>query len=193
MTSLAAVISKPSSRGTPMVLPPSPITVRRRKRSLRSMTRRMEICRASSRGGVPRYSSLSASAASRLCAAVTACMSPVKCRLMRSDGTSIERPPPVPPPLAPNTGPSEGSRSAQAARVPSRRAAWVRPIVHVVLPSPAGVGLMADTSTSFPSRGPASNAASGLILATPGPQSCRSAGPKPRSAATSAIGRMTAS
>ena len=41
--------------------------------------------------------------------------------------------------------------------------------MHVVLPSPAGVGLMADTSTSFPSRGPASNAASGLILATPGP------------------------
>ncbi len=48
MTSLAAVMSKPSSRGTPMALPPRPITVRRRKRSFMSSTRRNVICRGSS-------------------------------------------------------------------------------------------------------------------------------------------------
>jgi hypothetical protein len=57
-------------------------------------------------------------------------------------------------------------RSA-AARAPSRRAACVSPIAHVVLPSPAGVGLMAETSTSFPTSGSARNAASALIFATP--------------------------
>src|SRR5262245_38970436 len=39
MTSEAAVMSNPSSRGTPFCGPPSPMTILRRKRSFRSRTR----------------------------------------------------------------------------------------------------------------------------------------------------------
>src|SRR5262245_5596175 len=131
---------------------------------------------------------LSARAASRLCAAVTACRSPVKCRLMRADGSRRDCPPPVPPPFWPNTGPSDGSRSAQATLMPSFRAACVSPTVQVVLPSPAGVGLIADTRISR-ARGWASRkASSGRIFRTPVPQGWTSALSKPKSAATSAIG-----
>ena len=45
------------------------------------------------------------------------------------------------PPLMPNTGPREGSRSAITAFLPMRAMASPRPIVVVVLPSPAGVGI----------------------------------------------------
>ena len=45
----------------------------------------------------------------------------------------------------------EGWRIAQTACLPSRVRARERPIVWTVLPSPAGVGLIAVTSTSFPS------------------------------------------
>src|SRR5438034_1075228 len=47
-------------------------------------------------------------AASRLCAASTAWMSPVKCRLISSMGTIWARPPPVPPPLMPKSVPVGG-------------------------------------------------------------------------------------
>ena len=72
----------------------------------------------------------------------------MKWRLIRAEGSRRERPPPVPPPFWPKTGPSDGSRSAHIALTPFLRAAWVRPMVQVVLPSPAGVGLMAETRTS---------------------------------------------
>ena len=53
------------------------------------------------------------------------------------------------PPLIPNTGPSEGSRSTTVACFPIRFNPSVRPMEIVVLPSPAGVGDMADTRINF--------------------------------------------
>jgi len=66
-------------------------------------------------------------------------------------GTTCDRPPPVPPPLRPSVGPMDGSRRAITGRAPAVQSAWPSPMVMVVLPSPAGVGVMAETTTSLPS------------------------------------------
>ncbi len=50
----------------------------------------------------------------------------------------------------PNTGPSDGSRRQIIAFLPIRFSASPRPTVVVVLPSPAGVGLIAVTRISLP-------------------------------------------
>ena len=52
--------------------------------------------------------------------------------------------------MTPKTGPSDGSRMATTTFLPSRRSAWLTPTVTVLLPSPAGVGLIPVTSTSRP-------------------------------------------
>ena len=80
---------------------------------------------------------------------------------MSSIGTTCARPPPVAPPFIPKTGPSDGSRSAIIAFLPMRLSASPRPTVVVVLPSPAGVGLIAVTSTSLPSGRSASDSTKG--------------------------------
>ena len=82
---------------------------------------------------------------------MTAWMSPVKWRLMSSMGMTWLYPPPAAPPLTPKLGPSDGSRMAKLTFCPSFASAWESPTVVVVFPSPAGVGVMAVTSTSFPS------------------------------------------
>ena len=69
---------------------------------------------------------------------------------MSAAGCTVERPPPVPPPLCPNTGPKDGCRSVRATLLPMRASPWVRPTATVVLPSPAGVGVMAVTTTNRP-------------------------------------------
>src|SRR5512135_2022967 len=51
----------------------------------------------------------------------------------------------------PKLGPNDGSRRQITALEPMRFSASPRPTVVVVLPSPAGVGLMPVTSTSAPS------------------------------------------
>ncbi len=61
-------------------------------------------------------------------------------------------PPPVAPPLSPKTGPKEGSRTHASAFSPAAHKASARPIVVVVLPSPAGVGLTAVTKISLEER-----------------------------------------
>ena len=53
MISDAAVITKPSCRGTPWTLPPSPITVLRSSRSLTSRVRGQVIVAASISSGLP--------------------------------------------------------------------------------------------------------------------------------------------
>src|ERR1041385_4365381 len=153
ITSLAAVMSKPVSRGTPSVRPPSPMTMSRSARSFMSTTRFQLARRASMPLAVSWWSALSTSAASRLCALETAWKSPLKCMLMSSTGTTSEAPPPAPPPFMPNVGPRLGSRSATAERTPIFASPCARPTLVVVLPSPAGVGVIADTSTSLPRRG----------------------------------------
>mmetsp|Transcript_3120 Transcript_3120/g.9608 ORF Transcript_3120/g.9608 Transcript_3120/m.9608 type:complete len:345 (-) Transcript_3120:385-1419(-) len=57
-------------------------------------------------------------AASRLLAAVIAWMSPVKCRLNTSIGTTCAYPPPAAPPLMPNVGPWLGCRMQVKTRLP---------------------------------------------------------------------------
>jgi len=48
----------------------------------------------------------------------------------------------------PNTGPMDGSRSAAMVAFPNLARAWASPMETVVLPSPAGVGVMAETRIS---------------------------------------------
>ena len=50
----------------------------------------------------------------------------------------------------PNDGPSDGSRRHSIAFLPMWLSASVRPTVVVVLPSPAGVGVIAVTRISLP-------------------------------------------
>jgi len=50
----------------------------------------------------------------------------------------------------PNTGPNEGSLKARIAFLLSLLKASASPIVVVVLPSPAGVGLIAVTKINLP-------------------------------------------
>ncbi len=66
-------------------------------------------------------------------------------------GTTWASPPPVPPPFMPRVGPMDGSRSAMTGLAPIRQRAWPKPMVMVVLPSPAGVGVIEETTTSLPS------------------------------------------
>ncbi len=73
--------------------------------------------------------------------------------LMSIIGSTSEAPPPAPPPFMPNTGPRLGSRSAAALFTPILASPCTRPIEVVVLPSPAGVGVIAETSTSLPRGG----------------------------------------
>src|SRR2546428_14063140 len=49
----------------------------------------------------------------------------------------------------PNVGPMEGWRMATTARFPMWPSASPRPTVVVVLPSPRGVGVIAETTTYF--------------------------------------------
>ena len=147
MISEAAVMLKPSWRGTPLLCPPKPITVLRRARSFMSRQRFHTTRVGSMSKGLPCCKLLSKMAAIRLLAQVMACRSPVKCRLMSSMGITCAQPPPVAPPLMPNTGPREGSLSARHTFLPSFAMPSARPMEVVVLPSPKEVGLMAVTST----------------------------------------------
>ena len=88
MTSLATVMSKPSSRGTPCILPPRPSTILRSWRSFMSTQRFQVIFLTSMPSLLPCWMWLSSIAASRLFAAPMAWKSPVKCRLMSSIGTT---------------------------------------------------------------------------------------------------------
>ena len=156
ITSEAAVMSKPVSRGMPFARPPSPTTVWRSTRSSMSTQRRQVIECGSSPSSLPCRRCESIIAASRLLAAPIAWMSPVKWRLISSIGTTWARPPPVPPPLSPKTGPSDGSRRQSTGLSPIAPSPWVSEIEVVVLPSPNRVGVIDVTDTILPSGAPAS-------------------------------------
>ena len=89
----------------------------------------------------------------------------------------------------PNTGPSDGSRSAMTAFLPIFAIAWPSPAVVVVLPSPAGVGLIAVTRISFPS-GPSfrREKSPSLSFALKRPYGSSSSSRTPSSRAISAMG-----
>ncbi len=147
----ATVIKKPSSLGMPFVFPPSPTTMFLRALSFISIALFHIICVGSMPRLFPWCMWLSIAADNKLFAAVNACISPVKWRLMSSIGTTWEYPPPAAPPLIPITGPKEGSLKAIIALCPILLIAWPIPIVVVVFPSPAGVGFIAVTRISLPS------------------------------------------
>ena len=88
MTSDAAVMSNPVCRGTPSIVLPRPTMTLRSARSLTSSTRRQVMSCGSMPAALPWWRWLSIIAESRLCAAVTAWKSPVRCRLSTSIGTT---------------------------------------------------------------------------------------------------------
>mmetsp|Transcript_11524 Transcript_11524/g.43035 ORF Transcript_11524/g.43035 Transcript_11524/m.43035 type:complete len:320 (+) Transcript_11524:601-1560(+) len=91
---------------------------------------------------------VSMAAAQRLFAAVIAWMSPVRCRLKSSIGTTCDMPPPAAPPLMPKVGPWDGWRmQVNTLLFRCAPSAWHTPMVVVDLPSPSGVGLMPVTTT----------------------------------------------
>src|SRR5713226_5376697 len=93
----------------------------------------------------------------------------------------------------PKVGPIDGWRMATVAGRPMRVRAWPSPTVVVVLPSPSGVGVIADTTTYFAfGRSASSSIASSLILATLLPYGSRRWGPMPMRAAMSGIGTSRA-
>src|SRR3989442_15658721 len=93
----------------------------------------------------------------------------------------------------PNVGPIEGWRMATIAGRPMCESAWPRPTVVVVLPSPSGVGVIAETTTYLAWGRPLSSSiASSLIFATSFPYGSRRCGPMPILAATSGIGSKRA-
>ncbi len=193
MTSEATVMSKPSSRGTPLFFPPSPTMVLRKARSFMSRARRKVMRRGSMLRLLPCCRWLSIIAASILCAVVTACRSPVKCRLISSMGTTWEYPPPAAPPFTPMLGPNDGSRSAMAVFLPSFARAWPKPTVVVVFPSPAAVGLMAVIKMRWPSGLSAKRlATAGDTLALYLPYSSRSSSVRPILSAILTMGSICA-
>ncbi len=194
MTSEAAAMSNPVSRGNGPVPGSLPTSIRRSTRSFMSSVRRKLIDAGSMPSGLPWISEASSIEASRLFAAAIAWMSPVKWRLMSSIGTSCACPPPAPPPLRPKTGPSEGSRRQRIGLRPIAPRPSVSPIAVVVLPSPKRVGVTAVTQTSLPCGPPAvrSRTRAAATFAFARPQGTISSGCRPASAATSAIGRPAA-
>src|SRR5918992_3691636 len=113
---------------------------------------------------------LSSMAERRLWAEVTAWVSPVRWRLSISMGTTWLYPPPAAPPLIPKVGPMAGWRMATVALLPMWGKACPGATVVVGLPSPRGVGVMADTTT-YLALGLSANSsiASSFILATESP------------------------
>ena len=87
----------------------------------------------------------------KLIVEVNAWKSPVKWRLISSLGTMVDFKAPTAPPLIPQTGPKEGSLKQASELTPILRKPSCKPIVVVVLPSPAFVGVMAVTKTNLPS------------------------------------------
>ena len=93
----------------------------------------------------------------------------------------------------PNVGPMDGCRMATIAFLPSWPNACPRPIVVVVLPSPSGVGVMAETTTYLPiGRSASSSTAAREILLTECPYGSSRCSPSPMDAATSGIGSNSA-
>ena len=135
----------------PSALLPIPIIIFLNSLSFIS-TQRFQTTRfVSMRSALPWWIWLSNIAASRLFADVIAWKSPVKCRFKSSIGTTWAYPPPAAPPLIPKHGPKDGSLNAATAFLPIWQRASVSPILIVVFPSPAGVGLIAVTRINLPS------------------------------------------
>ena len=149
-------VEPPVWRGNPLATPPSEVTTSRSARSFMSSTPAPSHAALVDLQLVTPVDWLSIIADSRLCAAVIAWKSPVKCRFMSSIGTTCAYPPPAAPPFIPKFGPSDASRMQIAAFWPIPVQAVAKAHGLVVLPSPAGVGLIAVTRISLPFGRPSS-------------------------------------
>ena len=133
-----------------------------------SIVRGQVMRRGSMPSALPCWRWLSSSAASSACALEIAWKSPVKCRLMSSIGSDLRVAAAGRAALHAEHRPE--ARLAHAERdafLPRRRSACARPTVTVLLPSPAGVGLIAVTSTSRPVRRPLRDLERDLRLVLP--------------------------
>ncbi len=149
MTSLAAVMSNPDSRGTPSAGPPRPMTMFRRARSFMSSARFQRTRRGSS-SGVAEVEAVVDRRGEQVVGGGDRVEVAGELEVDRVRPGTTAAPPPVAPPLRPKTGPIDGCRSARHARLPIRARPWARPIEVVVFPSPAGVGVIAETRISLP-------------------------------------------
>jgi len=87
----------------------------------------------------------------RLCAFITALISPVKPSENGVSGMHWDNPPPAAEPLIFIVGPPDGCRIAAVTFLPLLPKPCNNPIVEVDFPSPSGVGVMAVTSMYLPS------------------------------------------
>src|SRR5918999_2889127 len=167
ITSEAAVMWKPDSRGYPFARPPWPIVIARRARSFMSSARFQPTRSASILCGFPCRIEASISAASRLLAA---------------------------PPVMPNTGPSDGSRRRSKGSLPIAPRPWVSDTAVVVFPSPALVGVTPATQTILASGASRSRSStSSDTFALWRPYGSNSSGVSPVRSAIDSIGRSSAS
>ena len=105
----ATVIVKPSFLSIPLTFDPCPIVISRKDLSFISSARFQIILFGSIFSSFPWYIWLSIIADIKLIADVSAWKSPLKCKLISSDGSTVTFPPPVAPPFNPNTEPIDGS------------------------------------------------------------------------------------
>ncbi len=134
----------------PLTLPPKPIIIWRSARSEMSTTRFILMLWMSIPSLFFFCRWVSNMAQSKLLAAPTAWISPVKWRFKSSMGTTWEYPPPAAPPLIPKTGPIDGSRRVLNTFLPILARPWPNPMEVTVLPSPKGVGVTAVTTIYLP-------------------------------------------
>jgi hypothetical protein len=126
------------------------MTVDRRARSFMSTARLHTTLRGSMRSVLDRKRWLSSMAARSALAGGDGVEVPGEVEVDLVHGDHLGVPPPAAPPLIPNTGPRLGSRRQSTGfRFRSVRAS-ASPTEMVDFPSPAGVGLIPVTSTSFP-------------------------------------------
>ena len=92
--------------------------------------------------------------ANKLFACAIAWKSPVKCKFISSEGSTLDNPPPVAPPFMPKTGPMLGSLNASMAFLLSLFKASAKPIETVVLPIPVLFEVMAVTKINLPCFAP---------------------------------------
>ena len=108
INSLATVITNSSCLGATLVSPSETVTLLSAL-SFISSALFQRIFSGLIFNWLPWKIELSMQAAIKLIELVRACISPVKCKLISSLGTTKALPPPVAPPLMPKTGPNDGS------------------------------------------------------------------------------------
>ena len=125
--------------------------ISRKERSFISKARVQTILSGLIFNKLPWKTLFSITAEIKLIVEVKAWKSPVKWRLISSLGIMVLFKAPTAPPLTPKTGPKDGSLKTAKELTPILDKPSCKPMVVVVLPSPALVGVIAVTKTNLPS------------------------------------------